>query len=323
MTKVLIISSSDDFHSNHIEKKLLGNGIPVIRLDTDKFAVDQVRATFRTSPTQGIISIREEHHVLEEISSVWYRRPGELTLDIRDPHQRAFAQTEGGELLKQLYFSLEHALWISKHSALETARRKFPQLRVASNCGMSVPKTVITNSPETVRAFFSEHKGRIIYKTLHAPVIKPTAGPELWGVPTTVITPEFLKNIDLIKHTGGIFQEYIEKAYEVRVTIIGNEVFAAKIDSQAEPSARIDWRDAVYYNLVKVSSYELPADIARKCKAVVEAYDLNFGAIDLVCQPDGSYVFLELNCNGQWLWIEDLTGQQLTAAMIRLLGKQA
>ena len=141
----------------------------------------------------------------------------------------------------------------------------------------------------------------------------------MWGIPTTIIEKHHLERIDLVRPTGGIFQEYIEKAYEVRVTIIGNALFASKIDSQADPRGRTDWRDAVANQLVSVSTYSLPSVVANQCLSIVENFDLAFGAIDLICSPAGEYIFLELNCNGQWLWVEDETGQPLSEAMVRLL----
>ena len=114
---------------------------------------------------------------------------------------------------------------------------------------------------------------------------------ELWGIPTTFLTKKHIESVDLIRHTGGIFQEYVEKEYEIRVTVIGNELFAAKIDSQSEPSAKIDWREAVARGLVKVMPYHLPQAIENKCRRVVSWYGLSFGAIDLIRTPQCEYVF--------------------------------
>ncbi|MEV4245300.1 hypothetical protein AB0J63_18065 [Streptosporangium canum] len=46
---------------------------------------------------------------------------------------------------------------------------------------------------------------------------------------------------------------------------------------------------------------------------------LTYGAIDLILTPDGRYVFLEINPNGQFLWIEDATGLPIGAAIGDLL----
>lgn len=44
----------------------------------------------------------------------------------------------------------------------------------------------------------------------------------------------------------------------------------------------------------------------------------------MILTPDGRYVFLEINPNGQWAWIEETTGLPISEALIELLcqGKQ-
>lgn len=321
MGTVFIISDSLDVHSDIVEQEFRQRGVDSLRLNTDCFTKDRVELTFEGSD-QGKISLGEDQRLFSQIISVWYRRPGCPEVGVSNPHQKQFAEAEAGEFLRQLYFSLNHALWVSKYSALEAARRKLPQIRIAQKCGLAVPRTLVTNSPKEVRAFFTECGGKIAYKVLHAPVIKPTEGPELWGVPTSLLGESHMEKIDLIRHTGGIFQEYVEKQYEVRVTIIGRELFAAKIDSQAEESSRIDWREAVALGKVEVTPYDLLPEVANLCKEIVRAYGLAFGAIDLIRTPEGKYVFLEINCNGQWLWVEEFTKQPLLDSMVRFLTLQ-
>jgi glutathione synthase/RimK-type ligase-like ATP-grasp enzyme len=60
---------------------------------------------------------------------------------------------------------------------------------------------------------------------------------------------------------------------------------------------------------------QLPTQIEERCIALVEAYGLSFGAIDLVRRTSGEYVFLELNPNGQWAWVEQLCGLPLRARL--------
>ncbi len=316
-SNVVILSNSLDFHADEVERVLLKRGANVFRLNTDRFSADDVRLVFKESGGSSL-SIGERTLPFNSVASVLYRRPESLEVNVQDEHQREFAEKEAGEFFNQLYFGLD-VFWVSKYQALEFARRKLPQLNIARSLGMSTPLTLITNSPDEVRDFFRHCRGNIIYKTLKSPVIKPGDGPELWGVPTTRLTSEHLDYIDLVRSTGGIFQEYVDKLYEVRVTVIGREVFAAQIDSQTVPEASVDWREAVDFQKVKVEAYELPELVANQCVSIVEAYGLEFGAIDLVRTPSGRYVFLEINCNGQWLWVEELTGQKLLESMVRLL----
>ena len=38
------------------------------------------------------------------------------------------------------------------------------------------------------------------------------------------------------------FQENVEKSSDIRVTVVGDEVFAAEILSQGRESSKVDWR---------------------------------------------------------------------------------
>ncbi|MBP6855747.1 MAG: hypothetical protein KBC26_02120 [Candidatus Pacebacteria bacterium] len=322
MRKILIISESVDVHANEVGKALQDVGHTVIRFDTDLFSSSFVELIFAlTGPEEGIV-INGKFFAFRDIFSVLYRRPGVPMLNVTAQGQREFAEKEIQELIKQIYFYLDNVLWVSHYPSLDKARRKYLQLKVAASFGMAVPKTLVTNSPQRIRDFFNLCSGGMVYKTLHSPVIRSDSGPELWGVPTTLINSQLVDFcVDLIRPTGGIFQEYIPKDYEVRVTIIGEDVFASKIDSQSDPSAIIDWREAVAYGKVKVSPYVLPEEIRIRCLSIVRWYGLSFGAIDLIRKPNGDYVFLELNPNGQWLWVEELTDQPLLSSMCDLLGK--
>ncbi|MEJ2669125.1 MAG: MvdD family ATP-grasp ribosomal peptide maturase, partial [Gammaproteobacteria bacterium] len=48
---------------------------------------------------------------------------------------------------------------------------------------------------------------------------------------------------------------------------------------------------------------------------------LNFGCIDMILTPDDEFVFLEVNPNGQWLWVEHSLGCNISGAIAdKLIG---
>ena len=81
--------------------------------------------------------------------------------------------------------------------------------------------------------------------------------------------------------------------------------------------AAIDWRRD--YSCLTYQIHQLPTSIEQACVRLVEVFNLQFSAIDLIVTPEGEYVFLEQNGNGQWLWLERETGQPMTEALIDLL----
>ena len=97
-------------------------------------------------------------------------------------------------------------------------------------------------------------------------------------------------------------------------------VFAAAIRSQESRLLRHDWRHHHEFASSQFyTAYRLPAKIERLCVRLVRALGLCFGALDLILTPQGEYVFLEVNPNGQWAWIEDFTGLPISDAIAELL----
>src|SRR6185312_12158775 len=105
---------------------------------------------------------------------------------------------------------------------------------------------------------------------------------------------------------------------ELRITVVGRQVFAAEIHSQHSNHTRHDWRRYDRY-ATPYFRHELPGALQRRCIALVERMGLCYGAIDMVLTPDGRYVFLEINPNGQYLWIEQATGLPISDAICDLL----
>ena len=120
---------------------------------------------------------------------------------------------------------------------------------------------------------------------------------------TTPIREQDLALLDTIRLAPGFFQEYIPKRVELRVTIIGDDIFTAELHSQVHEETRHDWRH--YDVMTPMYEHQLPVEIAEQCLALTKAYGLNFSTSDLIVTPDGRYVFLEMNPNGQFLWVQD------------------
>lgn len=72
----------------------------------------------------------------------------------------------------------------------------------------------------------------------------------------------------------------------------------------------------------KYQEHELPAETATKLRELMDCLGLVYGAIDLRLTPDGRYVFLEINPAGQFLYIEQATGQPIAAALAQALLKK-
>ena len=116
-----------------------------------------------------------------------------------------------------------------------------------------------------------------------------------------------------------IFQSYIEADVDLRITIVGDKIFAAAIHSQ-DTSYKVDFRMDI--GAAKVEAATLPSDVEAKLLALMRRLCLVYGAIDMRRRPDGSHVFLEINPAGQWLFIERQTGQKITEELAAKLEQQ-
>ncbi|MDO8729228.1 MAG: hypothetical protein Q7K26_05100 [bacterium] len=120
---------------------------------------------------------------------------------------------------------------------------------------------------------------------------------------TSQIDQSQILNDYAIRACPGIYQELIEKKYELRITVIGNAVIPAKLDSQ-KFGATVDWRYDTDGGEKTLSAMTIPDEIAEKCKLFCKKMKLNFGAFDFIVTKDDEYYFLEVNPAGQFLWIE-------------------
>ncbi|MNS34319.1 RimK-like ATP-grasp domain protein [compost metagenome] len=106
-------------------------------------------------------------------------------------------------------------------------------------------------------------------------------------------------------------QKYINKKYEVRYTVVDKEHFVCKIDSQKSEISKIDWRRYDLQNTPH-SIIQPPEEIKRSINKMMKEFNLVYGALDFIVSEDDSWYFLEINPSGQYLWIEDLTGLEIT-----------
>jgi hypothetical protein len=102
------------------------------------------------------------------------------------------------------------------------------------------------------------------------------------------------------------------------LVIVGDEVFACEIQTRPGTIEHIDWRIESVEDLTH-KLVELPEKVSAKLKLMLSMMKLNFGAVDLIKDETGTYYFIEINPNGQYFWIELLTGAPLTEAMVSLI----
>jgi glutathione synthase/RimK-type ligase-like ATP-grasp enzyme len=170
-----------------------------------------------------------------------------------------------------------------------------------------------------VRVAFQAFKGAMIAKPVRTGYVD--LGEEQLSIFTNAVLEEHLTDNRSISISPVIYQQHIKKASDVRVTIVGDKIFAAEIDSQSDPEAVVDWRKTVNPSLGH-RRIELPKTISDLLHRLMQRLGLEFGAIDFVRTPDDRYVFLEINPNGQWLWLDDMLGLGITDEVTTWLARE-
>jgi hypothetical protein len=233
---------------------------------------------------------------------VWYRRSSPPVLPARmHPGDRPMAQRECDDFVAGLWeLVAPDAYWVNPLATHARAELKLLQLREAQASGLVIPRTLSTNDPDRIRAFLAEADGPVVYKAFYPAIWRE--GERLAHLLTSEVSLAALPPDDVLRLTPGIFQPRIEKAHELRVTVMGDRVLTARIVSQAEPGTRLDWRARTIG--LRMEPDVLPAEVERGVHALMRRLGLVFGCLDFIVTPDGRHVFLEVNPMGQFLWLE-------------------
>lgn len=250
-------------------------------------------------------------------SAVWYMHPTlpKQLLAYEPAEHRNFIHVQFHEMRRALWTVMGGKKWLNDPWKAAEAENKVIQLVNASRVGLSVPDTIVTSDPDRIRAFHGECGADIIVKTLgFSPILDHV-------IYTNKVTPARLAAIDSVKFAPSIFQANVAKRYELRITIVGDHVFPVRIESQADELTAIDWRAKPKLNdfEVRMAPTELPYDIGSKLKKFMALMGLRYGCIDMIVTPEGEHVFLEVNPNGQWYFIQLRTGAQIAGAIADML----
>jgi len=299
---ILVITSSRDATVDYLENKY-GDFVSFIRINTDK--LDEYLIRIKTSKVSFYIN--GKHIILDDIYSIYYRKP---ILPDRiaeyDNYYFNFLYKEFREFLFGFINTFRGKI-ITDPYVLMRASNKILQLSVAKKIGFLIPETLITNDVD-----FLKEK---LLKSVKKWIIKPLSNGKLTHnkiVSTNLITKDFINkdNLESIRIAPHIFQEYINKDFDLRLIVVKDKFFPVKIISEN----KIDWRKGknVYIKT------DIPSDIKEKCLKYMREFNLQFCAFDFVCKNE-NYYFLEGNPNGQWLWIEFETDYPISREIIKLL----
>lgn len=251
---------------------------------------------------------------LKGVRAVWWAKPAPPQIGSAvDARQQEYARAETGAALAGVWkvmASDPDVYWINRPDLNARAGSKVEQARRAAAAGFRTPATLVSNDPQAVLDFYDEHNGDIIFKTMSGPFLQnsdwmPLApGERPVGMYTVRLGPENLEHIDDVLTVPCLFQEYVPKAVELRITVFDDQVFTCVLHSQDNPDTATDWRRVRPSSDFRRSVGRLPDDLAKRCVEFVHSYGLHYGAFDFIVTPDGEHVFLEMNPGGLWMFVQ-------------------
>lgn len=292
-------------------------------LDQEITTIDPIAVLEGTELTYNFDGSRSEvvynNEVLDNVTSVWYRKPhtiGERLMPVAELYQE-YAATALRKHIEMLRVEFDDANWVSDFYAINRASNKTIQYREAARLGFRVPETSLTSSPETARRFIEEHPESVV-KTLSNYYPKNPDGSPRMFLTRKIDTSANLEGLNV---APAVFQEAIEVGAELRMTVVGNQVFPAIIENSDEDVR--DWRVGHFTGNLSMEAFDnCPEDLKEKCTALTKKLGLQYGAIDLIIDKSGEIWFLEINPNGQWGFIEEATGQPIGRAVAELLSQR-
>lgn len=303
---ILILSHPDDPHARAVLDHLGRMGAPAQILDPGRFP-GSARMVLRYDAQSSQLGWSDDDGTvidLDAVEAVWWRRPQRLSsepgLRTQDSAAPDCGASDCGAALAGLWQAMP-AVWMNPPLLEEAASRKSWQLRLAGQLGLDPPDTIITTCPQTARAFIAR-RGDVI--------CKPVADSQRPPNQTCGLRAADLAQIEQLRHAPAILQQRIE-GRDIRVTVVGRQVFAAEIAAGEDRPARHHRMN----DNVTIRPATLPQPTVAAIHILMEYLGLTYSALDFRRQPDGQLRFLGINPAGQFLFVEEQTGQPIARAM--------
>jgi hypothetical protein len=311
MLRVAILTRHDDFHAFVVRQILEDQGVQCSIILTDSIAWDGgLSWSSSDEATPTVVRDMDGHEVaVAELHVVWWRRlTGEPRIPVALPdgaHELVVNDCRAA-LLGVLLTNFGGA-WISHPEATRTAQNKLLQLKTAQRVGLRIPRTLVSQDPDKVRRFCRDHDGQVIVKTV--------AGAQGTPVMAGLVTPELLTD-DSVRLSPAIYQEFIPGTRHLRVCCFGLEVRTALLETET-----VDWR---YPLDAEVHPYRLDDQTQDRVLQVVVDLGLRMGIMDMKLAPDGTPVWLEINPQGQFVFLEGMcSGMPLARTFADFLIREA
>lgn len=316
MKEILIASSTIDqvTYGPVVEKLSRAGCRPIVYCSDQVASSEKGLSIFHNGETTQVAYSGEEFF-LEQISAAWFRHPELLGYPDNDQAAKMCIESEAQRLQDYLWSEVDEDKWVNSPVNISSAQNKLGQLSSASELGFNTPRTIVTNSWQDVLGM----ECQVVMKMPIGTYYEDNTLKAMYAKVLNRHDVEMLSNVSM--PFPGIFQEYVSKKREWRITVVADEVFSASIYTQ--DSAKDDWRKHQTKGVVDFRSETPDEGTVSRCVELVKKLGLRFGCLDLIEDHDGDVSFIEVNPNGQYQWLEDLLDLPISGALSGLLLKIA
>jgi len=310
--EVLIISNKFDFTTDYVAYALQKLQASYLRINRDEFSCYSIKLFPENEELYIALGMERFFISSETLKAVYYRAPTFIrVLQLPKEPEEQLYKFQWASFIRNLII-FENALWINHPVATYMSENKLYQLKVARQIGFKIPHTVISNDSDLCNI---NKKAKYAIKTIDPGLLK-IKNKEAFIYTNIVNGSNLLENN--LRLAPVVIQEYLCPKLDIRVTIVGNKVWAVKILKQGE-SIKGDWR-RIKKDKLEYTPINLPDNIIQLCVKLVKRLGLNFGAIDLAfC--NGEYYFLEINPTGEWAWLVNSANFNIHEAIAHLLSQ--
>lgn len=319
---IVIQSSSDDLSTDDVEKWISHYRKRVQRLN------DTVRINSILLDNDISFSLEDKKLELSKIRSYWYRRgiseftPKELD---REGLQNSLASPlmeEVNRMLSKVKISFGNNS-IGKYTDNEID--KLEMLTSAMKVGLIIPKTIITGNSEFLQDFKAKCECKVITKAIAINEISFKLNKDIkciFNLTTTLVDNTYQTNEKLEDCLPALYQQYIEKKYELRIFYLKGKFYPMAIFSQNNERTKIDYRNYDHDLPNRMVPFVLPKRIRKKLKRLMTDLGLQTGSIDMIITDKNEFVFLEVNPVGQYHWLEKNCNYRISKDIaLELIGK--
>jgi glutathione synthase/RimK-type ligase-like ATP-grasp enzyme len=312
---LLILTNSEDVTADYLSKILNECRTPFLRVDTDTI-LDSV--SFSYDGREALLRLSGKSYRPQDFSNVWYRRPELLkSRNFNGTPEGRFVIEEWSEALEAFFSRIDSSKWMNHPAHNVGASHKIEQLTTATALGLRIPETLVTQDPNELRRFYSEHNGRVIVKPMATGHVERCGRDRDSVIYTNPVVQEHLADLLDLSNCPTLFQERIDKVSDVRITIVDHDIHAVELTAQdADGTQRCDIRrnnmDDVKYRAISV-----PDAVRRALIALIDRYSLRFAAIDMAVTHKHEWIFFEVNPNGQWAWLDLVAGMNIALSFIK------